>query len=441
VRKIMMVAAALALAGCGGGGGGSAPATSPVQVATPAPPSSAYPSSAKLTIIVPVGPQQPSSSQRYPQYVSPNSAKLDVVINTVNGSSTLASWVPRDTSFALDKTAGGNCVDNTTYLTCTVTVPAPPGSVSYNFTVVDSSKNPLSAAYNVIQTITEGSGNTLTVTLQGVVDAVTVSGTGLVANTSSNNALTLGVSDKSGAPIRNDFPANYFNPITLTDNDVSGSTQLCKGVVCGSTATVNSPADTITLKYSGQGENGFTITAAAGAFSNNAFNSSNVNNLTPAGGLGTITTTVQDITFPSGTTIATTANGAALTDPNYNQQTMFFPTNSGSQQVTGAELGWTNAPYNQQFAITLDSSGPYNCTGEATASASPATTFTITVTNGAAPGFCRAKLTETGVPGTPLTGHPPSTAGSGMGPTKDGVFWITITTNTVNLNDKHRQTH
>jgi hypothetical protein len=245
---------------------------------------------------------------------------------------------------------------------------------------------------------------------------VSVSGAALTANTPVTAGETLVVTayDADGNQIVNgSTSANYANPITLTDNDTTGQTQLTvNGHPASSSVVMGSPSDVVKLTYTGQAINAFTITASGTGFS----------------GSGTISVNVNDITF-TGTTNDDAAHGGLSTDPNWGQQTLFFTTTSGTQNVTGAELGWTNAPYNQQFDLVPGNGTGNTCGtggGIATFSASPATTFTITAQG---VGICSVRLEEHGT-GYPITDHAANTAGS---PTHDGTFWISVTSADVTV--------
>jgi hypothetical protein len=420
-RALVVLASLALVAGCSGGSGSTPAAINQVVVTPTSAPAGAQ--FAALTISFPY--TGPASSARSPQYVSPNSAKVDVKVNSVNGGA-LPSWVPADTVTALTFGGGGNCTVSGGTATCTVTIAAPPGSVNYTFNDDDSSLNVL-ATLTTTLTIVQGQSNLgLTAALQGVVKTVTVTGPTLAANSPLSigvhplgpisNVVTVTAFDFSGAQIVNGTtPTNYNNPITLTDTDPTGSTQLkVNGGTAASIVVVNSPADVVTIVYTGQAENNFTITAGG----------------TGITGGGTITTLVNDITF-TGTTLDSAGNGGLNTDPNFGQQTLFFSSPSGSQNVTGAEVGYTNAPYNLLFTIALDATTcGSGASAVASASAGPATTFTITAKN---VGICKAKLSETGT-GYPITQHTANTSGN---PTHDGTFWISVSGANIIINGSH----
>ncbi len=428
-----VAASASLLAGCGGGGGSSSPAV-PAQQPTAAPttaPQQQYPTST-IVLTFPHGPA-PSATRRTPQYVSPNSTQAQFLINTINTvAPTGALAAIANQGRALTYGGGGNCSVTNNTATCTFTVITPPGSLNYTLKTFDSSNHVLSTVTNTV-TITTGIANTINATLQGVVSTVSVSGATLNANDAtyktSGEALTVTASDASGATIVDGTtPANYANPILLTDNDPTGQTKLSlNGAAGASSVTVTKPSDVVTLTYPGQAENPFTITASdPGATSYPAIT-----------GGGTISTAVNDITLtsnenpttPFGIYLDDANHGGLSSDTNWGQQTLFFYGTGGTLTVTAAESGFTNAPFSQGFTLVLNS-----CTNIATASANstaPITSYTVTASGA---GICSARFEESGT-GYPLTGHTANTAGN---PTHDGTFWISVTVSNVGVNGRSR---
>jgi hypothetical protein len=407
-RSLAFIAAAL-LAGCGGGGGGNG-SSAPV-IASTAPPDGALTANgnntATLTLHWPIS-KAAASNARTPKYVSPSSTQITVTVNSVNGGP-VPSWVtpnPQTTALAL----GTNCTAAGLTETCTLPVLAPPGTVNYTFTVSDGT-NPL-ATLTTNETLTQGVSNSLSVTLQGIDKTVTVTGSALGANIaiSGGELLTVSAFDADGNLIVS--PGSYNSPITLTDNDATGVTSLTVNAGApSSTVVVSSPSDVVKLNYNGQAVNGFTISATG----------------TGLTGSGTISSTVNDISF-TGTTLDDAAHGGLNTDPNWGQQTLFYATTSGSQGISGAELGFTNAPYSKLFDVTPSA----GCAGIASVSAGPSTSFTVTALGGT--GVCSARLTEHGT-GYPITSHTANIAGSA---THDGTFWISVTSASIGVNGKQR---
>ena len=408
--RALALAALFVVAGCGGGGGG---ATAPQ---TPITPSNDQKVTTNLIIQFPLGVTPASAKARRPQYVSPNSTQIRVQVNTVN-SAAPPSWVASDVTTPLVYGAGGNCTVSAGTATCTIPIAAPPGVVNYTITAEDAVPNALARKTQDV-TIVQGTTNTPTVTLLGVVKTVSVVGPTLTANTSQTGAsLTVSALDASGAQIVG--TANFESAITLTDNDATGTTKLhLNGGGALSAVVTTKPGDAITIDYSGQATNSFTISASG----------------TGITGGGTITANVFDVTF-TGTTLDDTAHGGLASDVNWSEPTVFFSQASGSLAVSGAEVGFTNAPFSQQFDLDAGNGTGNTCGtggGIATFSASPATTFTITATG---VGVCKVRLKEHGT-GYPITSHP--APGSSTDTTHDGTFWVSVTSAGFTVNGKLR---
>jgi hypothetical protein len=401
------VASATLLAACGGGGA-SSPAA-PTGLPTSAPQGIQR---ANLTITFPVG-HHTSSNRKSPQYISPSTTEMVVVVNTVNGGLP-PGGATISVTYAL--TVGTNCTLSSGTETCTLSVLAPPGSVNYTFNATDGTNTLSTLTTTIVNTL--GTNNMPSITLLGVVSTVTISGATLSASDTSHattgETLTVSAFDADGNQIvSGSTPATYNNPITLTDNDATGQTQLSvNGNAAANSVVVNNPSDVVKLTYTGQATNAFTITASGTGIS----------------GSGTISASVFDIAF-SGTTNDDAAHGGLSTDPNWGQQTLFFTTTSGSQVIDPTELGYSTSPFDEQFAIAVSA----GCAGIATASAGPAISFTITAAG--SPGICSAQVKERGA-GYPLTNHTANTSGN---PTHDGTFWISVTSSDVTVNAKRRQ--
>ena len=170
--RALTVAALIVLAGCGGGGG-SSPAPSQPAVQSPTAPGPPPAGSATLTLNVP---RTGSSARRAPLYVSPNSAALVVTVKTVDGQPPTAAQVPVDRQTTVLSTGtGGNCTVSPSGETCTVTIAAPTGQVTYQFDLLDGSTNANTLA-TLTQTFTIAAGSSphLQAVLDGIVSSVTV---------------------------------------------------------------------------------------------------------------------------------------------------------------------------------------------------------------------------------------------------------------------------
>lgn len=238
------------VAACGSGNSGIAPRDgAPLSNLT----------SASLTITVPRG---PSSAQRTPRFVSPNSASILITVLTVNGAAPTAAQVPpavNPTSVALSTAGGGNCTVTTAGETCTVPLPVPTGSVQYLLQVKDAASHVLSRN-TVTFTVLPGVANqTFTAVLDGVVASVTVQVPAVHAGTAFSGPITVNAFDASGAGIAGAAP--YANTFTLTDSDTTGHTSLTVNGVTATTVTVTSPNDVVLLNYDGAPDPPFTVTA------------------------------------------------------------------------------------------------------------------------------------------------------------------------------------
>jgi hypothetical protein len=414
----LAVLAAISLAGCGGGGSSGSPGT--VAPPTAAPPDGALTTNgtntAQLTIRFAAPGTTTANLQRSPKFVSPSTSQITVTVNLVNGATPPAWVTPNPQTTAL--VVGTNCTLSVGTETCTIPVMAPPGTVNYTFAVGDGTHTLATLTAN--ETLSQGTSNSLSVTLQGIASTVAVSGASIVANSNiGSEVLTVDASDVDGNVIAP--PGNYNNPITLTDNDATGVTTLSVNGGAGApSVVVNAPSDVVALKYNGQAINNFTITATG----------------TGIAGGGTITSNVDDITF-TGTTLDDAGEGGLNTDPNWGQQTLFFATNSGAQTITGAELGFTGGIYNKTFiadpGTTVSTTGGTCGTGaSAVASVSGTSpTFTITAQN---VGVCSIRFKESGT-GYPIVQHAANVAGS---PTHDGTFWVSVTSASIGINGEHR---
>jgi hypothetical protein len=381
--KYAIACALLALTACSGGGSG----------AVPNPNSGSGPQSvgnATLTLTFPVGPTSKSTGRK-PQYVSPNSAKVVVTINTVNGNAPAADVTPNPQTIALSTAVGGNCAVSGGIETCTLTVLAPAGSVSYTIAIEDASGNVLSTSTQTFTINLGQDNNSLSIVLQGVATAVTIAPMTMDANTPiSSAALTVTATDASGATITGS--GNFANQILLTDSDTSGATSLqVNSGLTGTTVAVNSVTDVVKLSYSGLAIPGFTITASAAP------------GLPAITGSQTFTPVLNPITF-GGTDVAidSAATGGLVTDPNWNQETLFFAGIGPTETFTAAELGWSNSPFNQSFAGLLDSAAalhtdvPTSTCGSgasavATISGGLNTTFSVTSKND---GICKVTVSD-----------------------------------------------
>lgn len=322
---------------------------------------------------------------------------MRVTVNSVDGNPP-PSWVNPNPSVVnfVTSGAGANCTVSAGSETCTLSVPGPPGTVSYTFDLFDG----LGATGNKVGTITQtvaiaqGQSTPIDVTIAPVIKSVSVSASALVPSTaipgtSSAQRLVIAAKDADGNTITGSAAQPAANAIQLTVSDQQHAVSLSAAVSasCPGTESVmlTSPQQSVWLCYTGEATANVTVSAAEASGG-------------PAGeditGGGSIATTFNTLSL-SGAATCTTAAGCLSTDPNYNAPTVFFTATSGlgaTRTVSAAELGWTQAPYDQQFDLTLD---PVTCgrgSGAVIAApVNPAASWTLMAQNN---GICKGTLTE-----------------------------------------------
>jgi len=368
--RAVAVASLIFLAGCGGGSSTPAPVgpvPSPVPTATPAP------GTATLTLGVP---RSGSSAQRAPRAAGSTAAFLVVTVKTVDGQPPTAAQVPTNpTTIALSTAAGGNCTTSPSGETCTVTIPAPPGQVTYQFDVLDANNNKL-ATITATFTITPGTTPHLSSAVNGLVASVVVTPPTLTAGTPFNGPITVQAFDAGGTLIVGSTP--YANPFTLTDNDATGATSLSDGTMSGLTVTVGAPSDVVNLSYTGTADDPFTLSIGIPSKPVQTVN------VTPTNQPVSLTGTTNDTLKPS--------------DPNFNQPTVFFTTIPSTKSFSATQAGW-GFP-GDAFTVTLD---PATCGSGAGAVVTVVamTSAAFNVTSKTA-GICKGTVNG-GPPAHPLT--------------------------------------
>jgi hypothetical protein len=444
--RSLLAALTLLLAGCGGGGGGSAtvPGGSPVMTPSTAPSTapttspSSWKQTAKVTLSWHLPATKASAKARKPQYVSPSSAGLSVTIVSVNGSTTLPSWAaPGSFSFSLSTST--NCSVSSGIETCAVTVPAPPGTVVYDFAVLDSTAHTLSEtpAAGVSETIAQGQSNVLPpINLEAVVASVDLSGfSTLNADVPDNQTVTITAYDADSNVIYDGGNGiTYFNPFTISDPDPTGATEI---IASSASCPSGSGTDPIGTALTFSGDTGFGnsfILCYTGLATNPFSLGLMLNGISGTPANAAATTTVNDITV-SGTTTCNAAANCLSTDPDWTQQTLFFDSTTASAQLFSvSELGWTDNPYDEIITLTLDENAtdPGYCGtgGSATVTVNPVGSngWSVSPQND---GYCEATLTED------------------LSPAYDGMFpahssnsvsqvWFSVTSSSFNVNGIHR---
>jgi hypothetical protein len=400
--RLFFFSTAFVLASCGGGGGASSIPSAPASSPTPAPTATptAQPtfspsaSTAKMTFTIPRG-KKSATAHRKPNFISPSVSSIKITINSVNGSAPPLWVTPNpDVQNLITSGTGQNCTLTETSETCTITVLAPPGSVNYTFDLYDSTNangNKIGTKTATF-TLAQGQNNTLSVGFQGIVSWVSFSAGGtLIAGQPTIDAspmpLYVSAYDEDDNLINsNAGSTNFDNPISITIGDTSGATSLSVGASpnCPGTSsvTMNAPTDSVWICYTGLATSGVSVSASEAAGG-------------PAGesitGEGSITSFLNTISL-GGTTTCDANAGCAQTDPDYGQPTVFFSLPGSAQTFTAGESGWSGAPYNQSFDLSLDAN---TCGSGASAvvtlSSNPATSWTVTPLN---VGICKGTVTE-----------------------------------------------
>lgn len=188
-------------AGCSGGGG----ASSALPSTGPGTPQTAQRGQASFVITIPNGATQ--SGSRAPRYISANTKSVSVV-ETDAGAAALAPVIANVTP------GSPNCTTSASGTSCTLVVPANPGSDMFSVTAFDAANgtgNKLSTgSLNV--TITAGQNNaTVPVVLGGVINSITVTLADAFSPVGVATTASVAAKDASGAVIL----GTYDNPIAL----------------------------------------------------------------------------------------------------------------------------------------------------------------------------------------------------------------------------------
>ena len=174
------------------------------------------------------------------KYVSASTAS---VVLTVNGTP-LPAYNTTATSPGCSASNGG--------VICSFAFAASVGAAAFNVKAYDAANgggNLLSQG-NVTQTLVAGS-NTIPVIMGGVTSWISVSAAGINAGTAGTTPVIVQAKDADGNVIVG--PGNYSSPITIADGDTTGITTISvNGTNEGTSATVNSPSDSVVLNYSGK---------------------------------------------------------------------------------------------------------------------------------------------------------------------------------------------
>ncbi len=236
---VASLAALVLLAGCGGGGGGSS---------VPGTPATTQATSVNGSVVLSIpttAPTGTSAKVRYPQFVSPNASSVTL---SVNGGTPTAFDVSATSSLCTTGSGSRNC---------TLAFAAPPGSDTFAFVIYAGAgaSGATLASATATQTVVGGQAFNFSVALNAAIGTIVtalstaISGTcpnapatfvGIVEGCASSGALSVTVSDPSGAQVTGTAP--YAAPIAVTSGDPA---------LAVSPAQITSPGQTISLTYTG----------------------------------------------------------------------------------------------------------------------------------------------------------------------------------------------
>jgi hypothetical protein len=211
-RLAVLAGCVFLVSACGGGGGSVAPQTSKAAGTPVTKPTAGPQGFTPVSFSIALAQSGTASNARRPMFVPASTTTVSVAVN-----GTTPVTFP--------------CVGTS----CSGTFSAPAGgSVNFVFTALDSQARPVSEA-SFAQTINANGANTLNVTLEGVVDSagLALSAPGLVSYQSGSATVTANAFDVDSEPIT----GTYFQPISLSVNDTTGTITFPVGTLAGSTST------------------------------------------------------------------------------------------------------------------------------------------------------------------------------------------------------------
>lgn len=239
-------------AACSGGHGGTSLPPMHGGASLPGGPTTSAPGSTTVRIRIPSAAGSYTQSRKRPKYVSASTlgGTIYVYPSTTTPPPSPAAVIDLSTN------SSSSCTSNSDgSRTCSISVSAPVGTDTFVFDTYD--KEPVNGAIpqgaNLLSTatasaaVTLGGGNSLSLTLDGVVASISVSPSGYLVLPSGTSALSVNVnaSDPDGNIIVG--PGNYVdsngNPVTISVNTnstaISYSTTSLSGPGTSVTATVN----------------------------------------------------------------------------------------------------------------------------------------------------------------------------------------------------------
>ena len=231
---------------CACSGGGSTGSLVPHPVATSA--SSAGLQNVRLSFRIPRAQSGTAASSRHPLYISPATQSALIAVN--GGVAQLIALTA----------SSPNCQNSAGSLVCTATISAPAGTDTFTETMY-ATTNGTGAVLSETKTsavITAGKPNTIALTLDGVVAAITLTlaDPDPPTGAATQVGLTVTFTDAAGEAIVGGAP--FANAIALGDSDQSGNTSL-------SQPSVSSPTGAVSLyvSYTGRPLNSATFTGSA----------------------------------------------------------------------------------------------------------------------------------------------------------------------------------
>jgi hypothetical protein len=245
-RLLAFAALGALVAGCSGGGGGSLPVAR----------SASGHSTATIRIAIPGSSAQGTS--RRPAWVSHSSNGILVQIydHADTGHTTVLDSSTNDISSG-SPACGGT---TGTPRTCTIVVPAPPGHQDIVFTDYDAA--PIAGSFGgahavgigmTTTTINEAATNVVSVTLNGVVNAIALSlnPTSFASGSPNSGILNVTATDAGNNTIVTDsFVDANGQPLTITIGAASTPSNASGHVTLGAT-TISAPTAGIAVSYDG----------------------------------------------------------------------------------------------------------------------------------------------------------------------------------------------
>jgi virginiamycin B lyase len=273
MKRVVAFTLAALLAACSGGGGSSAPAALPT--AAPAPTAASAVATATLKILVPAPPAH--SSQRHPKFVASSTAGL---LAQVYAHSDAAHAHLLD-QLAVDISSGSAACGGTTGTprTCSVQAPAPPGNDDIVITTFDAppvagsftGAHQLAAALVSAQTIVQGTANSISFVLGGVIGSIGVTIAPTVIHGTMPSAFNVAVTafDADQNVIVTDAFVDALGnplPISLVETPNAGTFALTP-------STLSAPSTTpVLMAYNGLGTSALSgsVNATAGSATGSA---------------------------------------------------------------------------------------------------------------------------------------------------------------------------